>query len=101
MNRWMMIMTGELLVLCYYVNWITNDRDRSWVKLADINKVVITNRILSHLQSRMVYFLMNVHIRKRNIYICRHGESEYNLLRRVGGDSDLTDRGKKVKSKII
>lgn len=75
---------------------ITNNRDRSWVKLADVNKVVISNRVLNHLQSRMIYFLMNMHIKKRNVYLCRHGESEFNVQRRIGGDSELSDRGKKV-----
>lgn len=39
---------------------------------------------------------MNLHIKKRNIYICRHGESEYNVQGRIGGDSELSDSGKKV-----
>ena len=99
MNLWMKIMTSELLSLCYYSNYIMYVRDRSWVKLADVNQVVISNRVLNHLQSRMVYFLMNVHIKKRNIYICRHGESEYNVQGRIGGDSELSDRGKKVRHK--
>lgn len=90
-------MTSELLSPnCYYSNCLTNARDRSWVKLADVNKIVISNRVLNHLQSRLVYFLMNLHIKKRNIYICRHGESEYNVQGRIGGDSELSDSGKKV-----
>jgi len=28
--------------------------------------------------------------------MCRHGESEFNIQGRVGGDSDLSDRGKEV-----
>lgn len=30
----------------------------------------------------------------RNIYLMRHGESEYNVQGRIGGDSGLTERGK-------
>ena len=77
-----------------------NNRDRSWVKLADVNQVIISNRILNHLQSRMVYFLMNLHLKKRNIYICRHGESEFNVQGRIGGDPELSSQGKKVNSKL-
>ena len=29
----------------------------------------------------------------RTIYLSRHGESEYNLEDRIGGDSNLTPRG--------
>lgn len=74
------------------------NRDSSWVKLADVNQIVMANRVQNHLQSRMVYFLMNLHIKKCNIYICRHGESEYNVQGRIGGDSELSDRGKKVRN---
>ena len=28
------------------------------------------------------------------IYLTRHGQSEYNLLNKIGGDSDITNRGK-------
>lgn len=76
------------------------DKDRSWVKLADVNQVVISNRILNHLQSRMVYFLMNLHLKKRNIYICRHGESEFNVQGRIGGDPELSSQGKKFSMKL-
>ena len=56
----------------------------------------MANQVVNHLQSRLVYFLMNMHIKKRNIYICRHGESECNMLGQIGGDSDLSERGKQV-----
>ncbi|XP_065912464.1 6-phosphofructo-2-kinase/fructose-2,6-bisphosphatase 1-like [Dysidea avara] len=76
------------------------DRERSWVKLIDVNRRVVANRVVDHLQSRLVYFLMNMHIKKRNIYICRHGESECNMLGQIGGDSDLSPRGKEFSVKL-
>lgn len=55
------------------------------------------NRPLSyftgHIQSRVVYYLMNIHIIPRSIYLTRHGESVFNLCGRIGGDSELSDRG--------
>lgn len=36
---------------------------------------------------------MNLHIYDRPIYFCRHGESFYSQTSRVGGDSELTDKG--------
>ena len=71
-------------------------RDRSWVKLTDVTQTTVGNQISSHLQSRLVYYLMNMHIKRRNIYICRHGESKFNVEGRVGGDSELSENGKKV-----
>ena len=32
---------------------------------------------------------------KRNIYLSRHGESEYNVQDRVGGNSKLSEKGEK------
>ncbi|KAF3856416.1 hypothetical protein F7725_017139 [Dissostichus mawsoni] len=46
------------------------------------------------LDSRIVYYLMNIHITPRSIYLCRHGESDLNIKGRIGGDSALSARGK-------
>ena len=54
------------------------------------------NRVQDHIQSRIVYYLMNIHVTPRSIYLCRHGESELNLAGRIGGDSGLSPRGAKV-----
>lgn len=40
---------------------------------------------------------MNIHVQPRTIYLCRHGESEYNLVGKIGGDSGLSPRGKQVR----
>ena len=96
MNHWIWILTGaysQNFFLMFSHSWY---RERSWVKLIDVNRRVVANRVVDHLQSRLVYFLMNMHIKKRNIYICRHGESECNMLGQIGGDSDLSPRGKEV-----
>lgn len=39
---------------------------------------------------------MNIHVTPRSIYLSRHGESELNLLGRIGGDSGLSPRGQKA-----
>lgn len=54
------------------------------------------NRVQDHIQSRIVYYLMNIHVQPRTIYLCRHGESEHNLQGKIGGDSGLSSRGRKV-----
>ncbi|KAL7982815.1 hypothetical protein Chor_013151 [Crotalus horridus] len=50
--------------------------------------------------SRIVYYLMNIHVQPRTIYLCRHGESEFNLKGKIGGDSGLSTRGKKFASEL-
>jgi 6-phosphofructo-2-kinase/fructose-2,6-biphosphatase 2 len=65
----------------------------TYVKLVDVGKHVIINQIRDYLQSRVVYYLMNLHIKPRSIWLSRHGESKYNLLGKIGGDADISDRG--------
>ncbi len=40
-----------------------------------------------------MFYLMNIHIQPRTIYLTRHGQSEDNLDDRIGGDSNLTPLG--------
>ncbi|XP_062318006.1 6-phosphofructo-2-kinase/fructose-2,6-bisphosphatase 4a isoform X2 [Osmerus eperlanus] len=70
------------------------DRDLSYIKIIDVGQRYLVNRVQDHIQSRIVYYLMNIHITPRSIYLCRHGESELNIKGRIGGDSGLSNRGK-------
>ena len=36
---------------------------------------------------------MNIRVVPRTLYLSRHGQSSYNSLKRLGGDSDLTVAG--------
>ena len=36
----------------------------------------------------------------KNIYLTRHGESEYNLLNKIGGNSNLSEKGKLYSKKL-
>ncbi|XP_015207885.1 6-phosphofructo-2-kinase/fructose-2,6-bisphosphatase 3 isoform X1 [Lepisosteus oculatus] len=71
------------------------DRDLCFIKVIDVGRRFLVNRIQDHIQSKIVYYLMNIHVQPRHIYLCRHGESEHNLQGRLGGDSGLSVRGKK------
>ncbi|XP_027011581.1 6-phosphofructo-2-kinase/fructose-2,6-bisphosphatase 4a isoform X3 [Tachysurus fulvidraco] len=70
------------------------DRELSFIKIIDVGRRYLVNRVQDHIQSRIVYYLMNIHITPRSIYLCRHGESDLNVKGRIGGDSGLTARGK-------
>ncbi|XP_042262668.1 6-phosphofructo-2-kinase/fructose-2,6-bisphosphatase 4a isoform X2 [Thunnus albacares] len=76
------------------------DRDLSYIKIMDVGQRFLVNRVLDHIQSRIVYYLMNIHITPRSIYLCRHGESELNVKGCIGGDSGLTSRGKEFAKKL-
>jgi len=76
------------------------DGEMSFIKLVDVGKSFIVNRVQDHIQSRMVYFLMNIKVRKSAIYLCRHGESQMNVEQRIGGDSSLSPRGEAFGAKL-
>jgi 6-phosphofructo-2-kinase / fructose-2,6-biphosphatase 2 len=82
---------------------IDGDGDESnytYLKILNVGSQVIINRIQDYLQSRVVYYLMNLHIRPRSIWLSRHGESMYNLDGRIGGDADLSPRGHQYAQKL-
>ncbi|EMC95396.1 hypothetical protein BAUCODRAFT_72087 [Baudoinia panamericana UAMH 10762] len=70
-----------------------DEADMTYCKIIDVGSQVIINRIQDYLQSRVVYYLMNLHIKPRSIWISRHGESMYNLSGQIGGDANLSSRG--------
>lgn len=77
-----------------------HDRELTYIKLVNVNSQVILNRIELYLESRIVYYVMNLHIKPRCIYLSRHGESEYNLTGQIGGDANLLERGWKYAKKL-
>lgn len=72
----------------------------TYVKLVNVNSNVIINGIKDYLQSRIVYYLLNLHIKPRSIWISRHGESEYNLSGLLGGDANLSSGGLAYSKKL-
>ena len=71
------------------------DEALSFIKIINIGKSYMVNRVASQIQSKIVYYLMNVTVgRGRTIYLSRHGESEYNQLGKLGGDSNLSANGR-------
>lgn len=48
-----------------------DESDLTYLKIMDVGKQVIINRIQDYLQSRVVYYLMNLHIRPRSIWLSR------------------------------
>ncbi|CAG8549722.1 27354_t:CDS:2, partial [Racocetra persica] len=73
----------------------SSESDYTFIKLINVGSQFMINMIQGYLQSRIVYYLMNLHILPRSIFFCRHGESVYNLEGKIGGDSKLSPRGRK------
>jgi len=77
-----------------------DEDDLTFLKIMNVGKQVIINRIRDYLQSRIVYYLMNLHIRPRSVWLSRHGESMLNLEGRIGGDAELSHRGEEYALKL-
>lgn len=72
----------------------SKESNLSFMKIYNTGEKVLVFKHEGHIQSRIVYYLMNIHIIPRTIYLTRHGESMLNLDGRIGGDPDLSDRGR-------
>ncbi|CAG7723557.1 unnamed protein product [Allacma fusca] len=85
--------------ICHYeTQYETMDEDKesifSFMKIFNTGEKILVHKHEGHIQSRIVYYLMNIHITPRTIYLTRHGETEFNQGGRIGGDSDLSNRGR-------
>ena len=70
-----------------------SEDDLSYIKLYNYGETVRTNKMRAYLAQRIVQFLTATHPTAHKIYLCRHGESEYNVTGRLGGNSPLTQKG--------
>ncbi|CAH8498419.1 unnamed protein product [Dicrocoelium dendriticum] len=70
------------------------DKHWSYIKIFNQGQRYLANRIESNINSRIAYYLMNIRVKKRTIYLTRHGETDLNVAGRIGGDGSLTERGK-------
>jgi broad specificity phosphatase PhoE/predicted kinase len=71
------------------------DDEGGYIRSIDAGTQMVVNRLEGYLPSRLVYFLMNLHLSERPIWLARHGESIYNISGRIGGDADLAPRGER------
>lgn len=83
------------------IHLFSPSRELSFIKVIDVGRRYLVNRIQDHIQSKIVYYLMNIHVQPRTIYLCRHGESTDNLEGRLGGDAGLSPRGRQVGRKRV
>ncbi|OLY85682.1 putative 6-phosphofructo-2-kinase [Smittium mucronatum] len=66
-----------------------------YFKIIDVGRKITTFNINGFLEGQCVFYLMNMNLEPRLIYITRHGESYDNVLGRIGGDASLTESGEK------
>lgn len=76
------------------------ESELSFLKIFNAGEKVLVHKHEGHIQSRIVYYLMNIKLTPRTIYLTRHGESQYNTELRLGGDPDLTSRGEEYAKRL-
>eukprot|EP01086_Lenisia_limosa_P010229 TRINITY_DN34307_c0_g1_i1.p1 TRINITY_DN34307_c0_g1~~TRINITY_DN34307_c0_g1_i1.p1 ORF type:complete len:445 (-),score=81.96 TRINITY_DN34307_c0_g1_i1:43-1377(-) len=74
---------------------VSDDENVPYIKIYDVGKEFKIQKVQGFILSRIVYFIMNIHTMKRNIYLSRHGESQFNMAGKIGGDSYLSHNGRK------
>lgn len=69
--------------------------DMAYIQMIDVGRKVVSHQTNGFLSSQVVYYLLNFNLSPRQIWITRHGESTDNQLGRIGGDSELSENGKR------
>jgi len=65
----------------------------SYLKCDHSKKHFVVHNVKGHIPQKVVNFIMNLRTTSHAFYLTRHGQSEYNDLGRIGGDSGLTEHG--------
>lgn len=68
-----------------------DEPDWPWIKIVNVGEKIMVNKIQGYLQSRIIFFLMNIHNKYRTIYFARSGQSLIEHSYRA--DSDLSESG--------
>jgi broad specificity phosphatase PhoE len=77
-----------------------DEEELAWIKLINCGRRVEINNIHGYLLGRIVQFLANMHNTVHSIYLTRHGQSEYNRVSKIGGDSPLSAAGEAYALKL-
>lgn len=77
-----------------------DESEGAYIKLIDVGRQVTVNRIAGFIPSRLVAFLINLHNVPRTIWLTRHGQTQFNVLERIGGDSELSPAGRQYAANL-
>ncbi|KAK4146508.1 6-phosphofructo-2-kinase-domain-containing protein [Dichotomopilus funicola] len=67
--------------------------DLQYIQMIDVGRKIVQHRLKGFLSGGIVSYLSTFNLSPRQIWITRHGQSEDNRMQKLGGDSDLTERG--------
>lgn len=71
-----------------------SEQDTPYIQLMDYNQTIVVNKLMrTFVGAEVCHFLASLHPFQHTIYLSRHGESKFNVEKRIGGDSSLSERG--------
>jgi broad specificity phosphatase PhoE len=78
----------------------TSNAPHPYIKIFEGGRKIITHKIQGYLAGRIIFFLMNLRISARPVWLATCGETEYDLEDRLGGDAELTPAGDNFAHKL-
>jgi broad specificity phosphatase PhoE len=81
---------------------VYSDVEKRWsyIKCDHSQQHFVIHHVKGYLFQKVANFIMNLRTTSHAFYLTRHGQSEYNDLGRIGGDSGLTEHGIKYAQKL-
>ncbi|CAK7266830.1 6-phosphofructo-2-kinase [Sporothrix epigloea] len=67
--------------------------DLQYIQIVDVGRKIVHHRLRGFLASGIASYLTTFNLSPRQIWITRHGQSVDNVAGKLGGDSELTERG--------
>lgn len=71
----------------------------SWIRITDFSRYEINN-VHGYLKGRVAQLVMHLTNREHALFLTRHGQSDYNVLGKIGGDAPLTADGEVYARKL-
>lgn len=65
----------------------------SYIQVINSGEDITAHKVVGPLPSKILYYISNFRPMPKTLYFSRHGESEFNVLGRIGGDASLSPRG--------
>lgn len=77
-----------------------NDPEVSYIKFKNQGVEIESKNLQGYLGGKIISFLVNLRFGDKPIFLSRHGQSQYNELEKIGGDSNLSEKGRNYAEKV-
>ncbi|KAL4710905.1 hypothetical protein ACJJTC_002535 [Scirpophaga incertulas] len=67
--------------------------DISFVRVENMGETVTAHKVAGQKEAGILGYMSGMRVMPQTLYFTRHGESEYNVVGRIGGDASLSARG--------